>query len=96
MWTLIFAPYLILTITSELWPSRTDWYNARWLVVALLILAIATIIILWVGKVLIFDDALLISLSSIALYVDFAFIVLLALDAVFLFVAEMIVQGLRR
>src|SRR5579859_2209086 len=31
-----------------------------------------------VGKVLIFDDALLISLSSIALYIDFAFVVLLA------------------
>ena len=96
LWTLIFAPYLILTITSELWPSRTDWRNARWLVLALLVFAIATIIILWVGKVLIFDDALLISLSSIAFYIDFAFIVLLALDAVFLLAAEMIVQGMRR
>lgn len=96
LWTLIFAPYLILTITSELWPSRTDWYNARWLVIALLVFAIATIVILWVGKVLIFNDALLISLSSMALYADFAFMVLLALDVVFLLVAEMIVQGMRR
>ncbi len=96
LWTLIFAPYLILTVTSELWPSRTDWYNARWLVIALLILAVATLVILWVGKVLIFDDAFVRSLSSIALYVDFAFIVLLALDAVFLLVAEMIVQSMRR
>ncbi|HEY7417313.1 MAG TPA: hypothetical protein VH593_19170, partial [Ktedonobacteraceae bacterium] len=29
-WTLIFAPYLILTVTSELWPSRQDWRGARW------------------------------------------------------------------
>ena len=96
LWTLIFAPYLILTVTSELWPSRQDWYNARWLVIALLILVIATIVILYVGKVLIFDDALLISLASIAFYIDFAFIVLLALDVVFLLVAEVIVQGMRR
>ena len=95
-WTLIFAPYLILTITSELWPSRTDWRNARWLVVTLLVFAIASIVILWVGKVLIFDAALLSSLSSIAFYIDFAFLVLLALDAVFLLVAEMIVQSMRR
>src|SRR6266568_2322833 len=24
-WTLIFAPYFIHTVTSELWPSRQDW-----------------------------------------------------------------------
>ena len=96
LWTLIFAPYLILTITSELWPSRQDWHNARWLVLGLLILAIAAIIILWAGKVLIFNNALLISLSSIATYIDFAFLVLLALDAVFFIVAEGLVQSMRR
>jgi hypothetical protein len=62
----------------------------------LLAFAIATIVTLYVGKVLIFNDALLISLSSIAFYIDFAFIVLLALDGVFLLVAEMIVQSMRR
>jgi hypothetical protein len=95
-WTLLFAPYLILTVTSELWPSRVDWHGARWLVIGLLILALAAIFVLWVGKVLIFDDALLLSLSSIATYIDFAFLVLLALDAIFFILAEGLVQSLRR
>jgi hypothetical protein len=95
-WTLIFAPYLILTVTSELWPSRQDWHGARWLVGGLLILAFVTLVILLAARILIFDDALLRALSSIAFYIDFAFIVLLALDIVFLVVAEVIVQGLRR
>jgi hypothetical protein len=46
--------------------------------------------------VLVFDDALLLSLSTSALYIDFALIVLLALDVIFLLVAEVIVQALRR
>ena len=95
-WTLIFAPYLILTVTSELWPSRQDWYGARWLVIGLLTLVLVTLVVLLASKVLIFNDALLLSLSSVALYIDFAFLVLLALDAIFLIVAEGIVQGLRR
>src|SRR5215471_13303303 len=39
-WTLLFVPYLILTVTSELWPSRADWRGAGWFVggLALLIL----------------------------------------------------------
>ncbi len=95
-WTLIFAPYLILTVTSELWPSRQDWRGARWLVGGLLILGIAALVLLWAAKVLIFDDALLLSLSTSALYIDFALIVLLALDVICLLVAEVIVQSLRR
>src|ERR1700736_430357 len=71
-WTLIFAPYLILTVTSELWPSRQDWRGARWLVGGLLILAIVTLALLLASKVLIFGDALLLSLSTSALYIDFA------------------------
>ena len=95
-WTLIFAPYLILTVTSELWPSRQDWRGARWLVGGLLVLVIATLALLVASKALIFDDALLLSTSSIAFYIDFAFLVLLALDVIFLGVAEVIVQSLRR
>ena len=34
-WTLIFAPYLIFTVTSELWPSHQDWHSARWFVITL-------------------------------------------------------------
>jgi len=96
LWTLIFAPYLILTVTSELWPSRQDWRGARWLVGGLLLLGIITLVALWLGKVLIFNDPLLLSISSIALYIDFAFMVLLALDLIFLLVAEAIVQSMRR
>jgi hypothetical protein len=95
-WTLIFAPYLILTVTSELWPSHQDWRGARWLVGGLLILAIATLALLWASKVLVIDDALLLSLSSSALYIDFALIVLLALDVIFLLVAEVVVRSMRR
>src|SRR5579875_2540560 len=36
-WTLTFAPYLILTVTSELWPSRQDWHGARWLLAGLVV-----------------------------------------------------------
>ena len=95
-WTLIFAPYLILTVTSELWPSRQDWRGARWLVGGLLILAVVTLAVLLASKVLIFGDGLLLTLSTSALYIDFALIVLLALDVIFLIAAEVIVQSLRR
>lgn len=95
-WTLLFAPYLILTITSELWPSSQDWRGARWLVGGILILAIVTIVLLWYTRYLVFNDPLLHSASSIATYFDFALLVLVALDIVFLVIAEVIVQLLRR
>jgi len=95
-WTLLFTPYLILTITSELWPSSQDWHGARWLVGGILILALVTIAILWFTRSLVFNDALLHNLSSIATYIDFALLVLLGLDIVFLIVAEVIVQIMRR
>ena len=87
-WTLIFAPYLILTITSELWPSSQDWKGARWFVVGIFLLTSATIALLWLAKVLLFNTALLDLTSSIAIHVDFALLVLLALDLVFLAIAE--------
>ncbi len=95
-WTLLFTPYLILTITSELWPSSQDWHGARWLLGGILILAIVTIAILWLTGHLVFNDALLHNTSSVATYIDFALLVLLGLDILFLLIAEAIVQIMRR
>jgi hypothetical protein len=95
-WTLLFTPYLILTITSELWPSSQDWHGARWLTGGILVLALVTIAILWLTGHLVFNDALLHNISSVATYIDFALLVLLGLDIVFLLVAEAIVQIMRR
>ena len=91
-WTLIFAPYLILTITSELWPSHQDWRGARWFVVGVLLLASMTLVLLWLTKVLVFNHALLDLTSSIAAHIDFALLVLLVLDLVFLVVAEVLAR----
>jgi hypothetical protein len=95
-WTLLVIPYLILTITSELWPSSQDWHGARWLVGGILILAIVAIAILWLTGHLVFTNALLHNISSVATYIDFALLVLLGLDIVFLIIAEAIVQIMRR
>jgi hypothetical protein len=94
-WTLIFAPYLILTITSELWPSSQDWKGARWFVVGVLLLTSVTIILLWLTKILVFNNALLDITSSIAMHIDLALLVLLALDLVFLAIAEVLVRMAR-
>ncbi len=95
-WTLIFVPYLILTVTSELWPSSADWRGARWFVIGLMLFTIAVIALFWLTGHLVFNQALLQSTSSIAKYLDFALLVLVGLDLVFLVVAELIVQLLRR
>ncbi len=95
-WTLLFAPYLILTVTSELWPSSQDWHGARWLVGGILILASVTVALLSLTGYLVFNDALLHSASSVATYIDFALLVLVGLDIVFLVIAEAIVQLMRR
>jgi len=91
-WTLIFAPYLILTITSEFWPSRQDWKGARWFVVGVLLITSVTIILLWLTKILVFNNALLDLTSSIATHIDLALLVLLALDMVFLAIAELLAR----
>jgi hypothetical protein len=95
-WTLIFASYLILTVTSELWPSRLDWYGSRWLVGGLLILAVVVIVLLWYTHNLVFNDALLHNISSVTTYIDFALLVLVGLDLIFLAIAESLVHLLRR
>jgi hypothetical protein len=91
-WTLIFAPYLILTITSELWPSRQDWYNARWFVTTLGLLLILILTLLWYTHSLL---PLLPWTVFIASHIDFALSALLVLDLIFLFIAEMLVRVIR-
>jgi len=92
-WTLTFAPYLILTVTSELWPSRQDWRGARWFVAGMILIVILTGVLIWYLKRF---DATLHMLTFISSRVDFALVILVALDLVFLIVAEIFVQALRR
>jgi hypothetical protein len=95
-WTLLFAPYLILTVTSELWPSSQDWRGARYFVIAVILATALIIALLWLFKLLVFNDATLQTTSSIATHIDFALLVLLAIDFVFFLVAEMLARLLRR
>lgn len=88
-WTLIFAPYLILTVTSELWPSRQDWRGARWFVLGVCILLAFGLLALWYFHYLLTALAIIVVISS---HIDFALCVLLALDAIFLLVAEALVR----
>jgi hypothetical protein len=91
-WTLTFAPYLILTVTSELWPSHQDWKGARWLLVCLLVLGVLAGVLCWVSGALIFNTALLLSVSSVSNAINFVLLILLALDCVFLLIAELLAR----
>src|SRR6266567_3664983 len=91
-WTLIFAPYLILTVTSELWPSRQDWRGARWFVVVFLSLAVLLLALLWYSKYLVFNDATFQTISSIAIHIDFALLLLLAVDVIFIIIADLLLH----
>ena len=91
-WTLIFAPYLILTVTSELWPSRQDWRGARWFAVVFLLLLALGLILLWYSKYLVFNDSTLQTISSIAMHIDFALLLLLAIDIVFFIIADALLR----
>lgn len=95
-WTLLFAPYLILTVTSELWPSGQDWKGARWLVIVLLFISILVLGFLWYFKVLVFNTALLYAISGISAHIDFALLILLALDLVLLLLSYGLLQLVRR
>lgn len=92
-WTLIFAPYLILTVTSELWPSRQDWHGARWFVSGLLVLAVILVLTLWYTNQL---AAMLTISAFVAAHIDFALLILLGLDLLFLIIAEVLVHAVRR
>jgi hypothetical protein len=94
-WTLIFAPYLILTVTSELWPSRQDWRGARWLLVGLLVLIVLGGVFGWISGLLVFNTQLLASISGFSTAVNFVLLVLLALDLLFLLIAELLVRLVR-
>lgn len=91
-WTLTFAPYLILTVTSELWPSRQDWRGARWFVGGLTLVLLAALALLWYLK---YFQPMLQTATSIASRISFALIILLLLDLVFLIVAEVFVRAVR-
>jgi hypothetical protein len=95
-WTLLFAPYLILTVTSELWPSRQDWRGARWFVTGFLIAAAIFLTLLWLTHFLVFNNATLQVTAAIATHIDFALLVLLALDIVFFIIADIIARLARR
>ncbi|MBE3560408.1 MAG: hypothetical protein IMW89_14465 [Ktedonobacteraceae bacterium] len=91
-WTLLFAPYLLLTVTSELWPSRQDWRGARWFVLGLTLLLLIALFLIWYFQRL---SQVLTIATFIASRIDFALLVLLALDLAFLAIAEIIVRGIR-
>lgn len=88
-WTLIFTPYLILTVTSELWPSRQDWHSARRFVIVVVLLIVLLLIVLWYTHNLLL---LIPGAVSIASHIDFALLTLLVLDLLFLLVAEILVR----
>jgi hypothetical protein len=91
-WTLTFAPYLILTVTSELWPSRQDWLGARRFVIMLVFLLIIALGVLWYLKHI---QQVLDTTTFVASHINFALLVLLILDLAFLTVAEIIVRIVR-
>jgi hypothetical protein len=94
-WTLIFAPYLILTVTSELWPSHQDWRGARWLLAGLAVLVVLLGVLSWTSGLLVFNSQLLASLSGFSTALNFVLLVLLGLDLLFLLVAELLVRLVR-
>jgi hypothetical protein len=90
-WTLTFTPYLILTVTSELWPSRQDWYGARWLVGGLLLLMALFFATVWYFHYL---QPIFLLATLIASHIDFALLILLILDLIFLIIAEILVKAI--
>jgi hypothetical protein len=94
LWTLIFAPYLILTVTSELWPSSQDWKGARWFVWSFLALVIIASLAFWYFHHINQEEVLAIS-TFVASRINFALLILLALDLAFLVVAEVVARALR-
>jgi hypothetical protein len=95
LWTLIFAPYLILTVTSELWPSSQDWKGARRFVAGLIGIFLLVALAFWYFHHINKAELLIIG-TFVASRINFALLVLLALDIVFLIVAELLVRMLRR
>lgn len=88
-WTLIFVPYLILTVTSELWPSHQDWHGARWFVGGLFLVLALVLCLIWYAHL---QNELFVLATSIASHVDFALLILLVLDMLFILIAEALVR----
>ncbi len=95
-WTLLFAPYLVLTVTSELWPSHQDWRGARRLLLGLLVLCAVLVVALWLTGLLVFNRVFLLDLASISTKINFALLLLLALDIVFFVAADLLARVVRR
>ncbi len=91
-WTLLFAPYLILTVTSELWPSRQDWRGAGGLIITIALLVALLLIVTWYFH---YTVTLLTIAVLISSHIDFALLVLLALDIVLLLLAQAVVIIMR-
>jgi hypothetical protein len=60
-----------------------------------LVLVVVAVAVLWLAKILVFNNALLTLTSSVATRIDFALLVLLGLDLVFLAIAEGLVKVVR-
>jgi hypothetical protein len=88
-WTLLFAPYLILTVTSELWPSSQDWRGARWFVAGFMLIVSGLIALLWYAG---YAPVMLEVATAVSLRIDIALLLLILLDLCFLVVAELLVQ----
>lgn len=93
LWTLIFAPYLILTITSELWPSRQDWKGASWFVIGLGVVLLLVLLLFWYTQRI---SQLFILATLVSSHIDFALGILLILDIIFMIIAEALVYLLYR
>ncbi|MGH2507906.1 MAG: hypothetical protein ACRDHZ_10965 [Ktedonobacteraceae bacterium] len=94
-WTLTFTPYLVLTVTSELWPSHQDWRGARWLLGGVLVLALLLGALLWAAGTLVFNAVLLENIASFSTRINFALLLLLALDLIFFTLAALIARVVR-
>ncbi len=95
-WTLLFAPYLLFTVTSELWPSHQDWRGARWFLIGFLTLITIIIVVLLFAKALVLNNNFLLTTAEIAKHIDFALLMLLALDGFLLIVTYLLVRILVR
>src|SRR5947208_5320101 len=76
-WTLLFAPYLILTVTSELWPSSQDWRGARWFVLSFILLISGIIGLLWYTG---YSTTMLQVATLVSSRIDIALVILFLLD----------------
>ncbi|MFL5692447.1 MAG: hypothetical protein ACJ795_11635, partial [Ktedonobacteraceae bacterium] len=63
-----------------------------WFAVVFLLLLALGLLLLWYSKYLVFNDATLQTTSSIAMHIDFALLLLLAIDIVFFIIADALLR----